>query len=238
MLEIVSREEWDARSPKSTYKINLYQPRLILHHAAGAVVPGDDKVSDADLRRIGAIQDYHMDSRGWNDIAYSFLTDPDGYLFEGRGVGVANGATKGFGTTSYAICVMGNFDKQAPEDELIEQLATAVVWGYREGYWPLGFTGGHRNYGSTSCPGSKLYPKIPEINQLAKELHNMANTFKDVPTTHPHYSAIEWLAKNGITKGTNPPKNDMFSPESPVTRAQMATFLMRLHDLDHRADNH
>jgi hypothetical protein len=193
-------------------------------------MPEDDVVSATDLRRIKAVQDYHMDRQGWSDIAYSFLLDPDGYLFEGRGVGVANGATKGHGTTSYAVCVMGDYNQQTPSASLLTNLALTAAWGYEQGYWPLGYTGGHRDYGSTSCPGGLLYSKIAEINETAKEIHNMASQFKDVPTNHTHYKAIQWLAENGITKGTNPPKNDEFSPDRALTRAEMATFLKRYHD--------
>ena len=38
---------------------------------------------------------------------------------------------------------------------------------------------------------------------------------------------IEWLAAEGITKGCNPPINDMFCPNAVVTRGQMAAFLVR-----------
>jgi VCBS repeat-containing protein len=38
---------------------------------------------------------------------------------------------------------------------------------------------------------------------------------------------IIWLADAGITKGCNPPANDMFCPTSNVTRGQMAAFLVR-----------
>ncbi|MGB9359093.1 MAG: S-layer homology domain-containing protein, partial [Acidimicrobiia bacterium] len=38
---------------------------------------------------------------------------------------------------------------------------------------------------------------------------------------------IEKLAAAGITKGCNPPANDRFCPDSKVTRAQMAAFLVR-----------
>jgi hypothetical protein len=40
-------------------------------------------------------------------------------------------------------------------------------------------------------------------------------------------SSIEWLAAEGITKGCNPPVNDMFCPDDFVTRGQMAAFLVR-----------
>jgi hypothetical protein len=38
---------------------------------------------------------------------------------------------------------------------------------------------------------------------------------------------IEWLAQQGITKGCNPPVNDMFCPSDPTTRGQMAAFFHR-----------
>ena len=42
---------------------------------------------------------------------------------------------------------------------------------------------------------------------------------------------IDKLGTAGITKGCNPPANDRYCPDSPVTRAQMATFLTRALDL-------
>ncbi len=42
---------------------------------------------------------------------------------------------------------------------------------------------------------------------------------------------IEWLAAAGITRGCNPPANDRFCPDAPVTRDQMAAFLVRALDL-------
>ncbi len=38
---------------------------------------------------------------------------------------------------------------------------------------------------------------------------------------------IEWMAGNGYTYGCNPPDNDMFCPDDPVTRGQMAAFMSR-----------
>lgn len=44
--------------------------------------------------------------------------------------------------------------------------------------------------------------------------------------------AIEALAGAGVTKGCNPPSNDLFCPRMAVTRQQMATFLSRAMGLD------
>lgn len=54
----------------------------------------------------------------------------------------------------------------------------------------------------------------------------MPNQFTDT-TDSIHRSAIDALATAGITKGCNPPANDRFCPADPVTRGQMAAFLVR-----------
>jgi len=45
-------------------------------------------------------------------------------------------------------------------------------------------------------------------------------------------SDIDRLATAGVTKGCNPPANDRFCADAPVTRAEMATFLTRSLDLE------
>lgn len=42
-----------------------------------------------------------------------------------------------------------------------------------------------------------------------------------------HEPAIEAIAAEGITRGCNPPLNNLFCPDDPVTRGQMAAFLTR-----------
>ena len=47
----------------------------------------------------------------------------------------------------------------------------------------------------------------------------------------PFAGDIIWLAEEGITKGCNPPLNDMFCPDGKLTRGQMAAFLVRFFGL-------
>jgi uncharacterized protein (DUF1501 family) len=49
--------------------------------------------------------------------------------------------------------------------------------------------------------------------------------FGDVPAGQYYSEAVDWLLQRGVTTGTGP---GTFSPNDPVTRAQMATFLWRL----------
>lgn len=54
------------------------------------------------------------------------------------------------------------------------------------------------------------------------------DSFTDVPNSNVHHDDITWLADTGVTKGCNPPANDEYCPDDPVTRAQMSSFLRRL----------
>lgn len=117
-----------------------------------------------------------MDVRGWSDIAYSFLIDDDDdpQVFEGRGSGVAGGHTKGRNTVSHGICVIGNFQNQAPQPATLALIVELVRFGADRGWWPRGFTGGHRDVGQTSCPGDALYHLLPELNrQIITESDDM-----------------------------------------------------------------
>jgi parallel beta-helix repeat protein len=53
-----------------------------------------------------------------------------------------------------------------------------------------------------------------------------AATFRDTASS-VHYANIEKLALADITRGCNPPLNDLYCPEQAVTRGQMAAFLDR-----------
>ena len=56
-----------------------------------------------------------------------------------------------------------------------------------------------------------------------------SNNFID-DNGHIFENAITWLAGKGITEGCNPPTNNRFCPDDPVTRGQMAVFLVRAFD--------
>lgn len=161
MLEIVSRSEWRARPPRSVVTIPIPTPELWLHHTAG---------SEEGASGVRAIQNFHMDTRGWSDIAYSFVIDRISLeVYEGRGAGVRGGHTFGHNSVSHGICVMGNFETMTVSDALVAKVAELVRFGQGRGWWPAQLTGGHRDVRPTSCPGANLYAEIGEINRLAIE---------------------------------------------------------------------
>ncbi|KAH9512608.1 Peptidoglycan-recognition protein SC1a [Bulinus truncatus] len=54
---------------------------MFIHHAESSECFSQSTCA-AEVR---GFQNFHMDTRGWNDIGYSFLVGGDGSVFEGRG---------------------------------------------------------------------------------------------------------------------------------------------------------
>lgn len=157
MLKIIPRAEWGARTPaRAPYHINLPTPELWIHHTA------DESDGPAGVR---ATQNYHMDVRGWSDVAYSFLVDDDGAIYEGRGFGIAGGHTAGHNTISHALCGMGNFDVRQPTIAMLNSMRELVHYGIDNRYWTR-VSGGHRDASgaSTACPGKYLYAQLPYLS--------------------------------------------------------------------------
>ena len=89
---------------------------LFVHHSVG---PEDPLTLDA-IATVRGIQNYHMDERGYWDVAYHFLIGADGSVYEGRGWNVEGGATGGFNDVGYAACFLGNFVDHTPTQAAID----------------------------------------------------------------------------------------------------------------------
>lgn len=157
-VTIISRNQWRAKAPKYRRTIATPTDELWLHHFAsehhGAV-------------GMRAIQQYHMDSKGWSDIAYSFCVDDNGDIYEGRGAGIAGGHTKNRNSVSHAICLMGNFHQRPVPRSAMQSAAALAALGIDRGWW-TGWTSGHRNApgASTSCPGDYAMRAFTDLRAL------------------------------------------------------------------------
>jgi hypothetical protein len=144
-VQIVPRSLWGARAPKRRHTITQPTRELWLHHFAS---------EHHGAKGMRDIQNFHMDTKGWSDIAYSYCVDDNGTIYEGRGHGVAGGHTEGRNTISHAICLMGNFHVRPVPKAAMQSAAVLAAHGIRQGWW-TGWTGGHRQApgASTACPG-------------------------------------------------------------------------------------
>lgn len=165
---IVSRAQWLA-NPVSTPAGTIPVPskELWLHHSAG------EQFGPAGMRMLQAFTLHRQDAH-YVDLEYTFVVDHQSCeIFESRGPGRNTAATGGHNDVSHAVCVMGNFQTDPVSPALVETLANLVAYGYEQGWWPLGFTGGHRDASgnSTACPGDHLEAVIPQINARAAAIH-------------------------------------------------------------------
>jgi hypothetical protein len=101
---IVSRDEWNARPPRSTTPLTLSKVQRFVVHYSGA--PRSQTVRE--------IQNYCMDTKGHNDIDYNAIVK-DGKHHIGRGWNIG-GHTLDHNSTSYGVCVIGRDGDATPQD--------------------------------------------------------------------------------------------------------------------------
>jgi hypothetical protein len=142
---------------------------------------------------LRAIYEYHVQVRGFWDIAYNFIIDAYGRIWEGRAGGIdmaVVGAHAGaYNTESTGVAMLGDFMGVAPSPAAISALkqllawklslhglpatgrATVVVDPADAFYTPfnpgahvsLPRIAGHRDGDLTDCPGDALYARLPLI---------------------------------------------------------------------------
>lgn len=107
--------------------------------------------------KVRGIQDFHINGRGWADIAYNAVVCPHGYIFEGRGPGVTSAANGNESTNDdwYAVCYLGG-ERDPFTDDGKAAFIEAVAWLREEGdAGPE--VNGHRDHKATECPGNEIY---------------------------------------------------------------------------------
>lgn len=106
--------------------------------------------------RFRGYQDYHMDTRGWSDIAYNFGVahiGSTGYVLEGRGIGARSGATgnpQDASSHSIVALTSNGEDTFPPAAQAAELHIHTLIANAGYATQPHA---GHRTYKSTSCPG-------------------------------------------------------------------------------------
>ncbi len=189
--QIVPRSLWGAdesitKGPAQTTAVLRY---AVVHHTAGR-----NGYARADVPAIlRAIQVFHVQGNGWNDIGYNFLVDRFGTVYEGRAGGVTKNVVGahalGFNTGSVGVAVLGDYDgaqsSQAAEAAVarvlawrldaahVDPLATMTLVSGGSDRFPAGIpvflraVSGHRDTGFTACPGASLYARLGAIANAA-----------------------------------------------------------------------
>lgn len=211
-LDIVTRDGWaENRPPRGEIQVETDVRFLLVHHTAepgNKYGPGD---APALLR---SMYDYHTGSaKGWPDIAYNFLIDQFGVVFEGRSGSLtqasipdATGGSQGF---SQLACFIGNLDVQAPTDAardsmdrvlayLAERHGVDITPGATTDFVSRGSNryasgapvhtktvAGHRDMSTTTCPGDFAYAMVEDNSFAARAsaIRQASATTTTAPTT-------------------------------------------------------
>ncbi|NDJ86920.1 MAG: hypothetical protein GYB66_13645 [Chloroflexi bacterium] len=171
---IISRQEWGARAPnlaaenesglfsddnpegRQEYESDLRDVyrTVVIHHSVIYEVD--------DLTTMHAVQDMHLDERGWSDIAYHFCVGASGTVYEGRLMRLRGTHTAGYNTGSLGVCLLGNFEMDTPSAEQLEATQSLVNWLALR--LELSHLAGHREFNpETRCPGENLAPLLDDM---------------------------------------------------------------------------
>ncbi len=162
---------------------------VVVHHTVTTNSYGADTVAG----QIEGIRRFHTNTKGWCDIAYNFIVDRFGRIWEARMGGVdqpvSGGHARGFNTATAGVAVLGTHTSEAAPGAVVGAISALADWKLGlHGADPLGTvwlksrtgsTGvlrypngtwvdtprlvGHRDLVLTSCPGDGLYPSIAPI---------------------------------------------------------------------------
>ena len=98
MVAYVTRAQIGLRAPNGSHSLVPSQVKNTAFHYPGTANP-INAVGDAGFRRVCSAlrgwQTYHMDTRGWSDIAYCIAVDQVGRAYTLRGINIRSAANGG-----------------------------------------------------------------------------------------------------------------------------------------------
>lgn len=182
--QIRPRSEWATGRPPKKRPTREDVRFLLVHHTQ---TPNTERPASIPGRLRG-MYDFHTRDKGWPDLAYNFLVDPFGRIWEGRAGslagpvrGDATGGSQGF---AQLCCFIGDHRATPPTREAMAAMTSLLAWlAVRDGVdlsegrtvrfvsrgsnqWPRGKTvttdpvAAHRDMSRTDCPGDALYPLV------------------------------------------------------------------------------
>jgi peptidoglycan recognition protein LE len=110
---------------------------------------------------VRTIQQFHVESRKWDDIAYNFLIGCDGNIYEGRGFNTVGAHTYGYNRKSIGISFVGTFMRNLPPKVSLELCKLLIETGVKDGHISPNYQlVGHCQCTTTESPGKSLFEEI------------------------------------------------------------------------------
>jgi N-acetylmuramoyl-L-alanine amidase len=194
---IITRKEWGAREKLRRCGPDYAEDGLrmaYVHHTVNANAYSPSRADDL----IRGIYAYHVKGQGWCDIAYNFLIDRFGRIYEGRFGGmerpVIGAHAMGFNTGSAGVAALGTFTSAKPPRAMVKAYKRLLAWrldvahvrptgkavmtsagGFNQRFKKgqkvrLPAISGHRQTGFTTCPGNRLFKRLGPIRREAEAI--------------------------------------------------------------------
>jgi hypothetical protein len=188
--EIIARSAWAGRQAPPAGPANYGSIQLaFVHHTDN---PNGYSAGEVPAMLL-AIFDYHRYVRHFFDIAYNFIIDAFGRIWEARAGGidepVVGAQAGGFNQVSTGVAVLGTFMSSVPSDRALAALDRLLAWKlslhgvptlgkarvrvnpsdafytpFRPGQLvALPRVSGHRDGDLTDCPGNAFYARLPAL---------------------------------------------------------------------------
>lgn len=186
-----SEMDWKCSgSPSETRDLRA----MVVHHTATNTQP----YAAADVPSIlRGFWRFHTETRGWCDVAYNFFVDRFGGLWEGRQGGIdraiVGGHTYGFNSETTSVAQVGDFQQTTTPAAMTTATRQLVGWKLglhgvdpagrttltnrtgstikgvpNGGQVPVPTVPGHRDLGTTACPGDHSYATLPLVRAQSR----------------------------------------------------------------------
>jgi hypothetical protein len=204
---------------------------LLVHHSASP----NNYTTGQSIEYLRSFYRYHTSAqKGWPDIAYNFLIDKYGQIFEGRQGSIkapirgdATGGSQGYALLS---CFVGDHSDAAPTTEAQAAMVSLLAWlagtysidpapGATTEFVSRGSNlhpkgklvttptiTGHRTMSHTTCPGDQAYALVRDSfpARVRDALNSTPSTAATATTTEPA-AAVTTSTPATIAPTTTPP---------------------------------
>ncbi len=165
-FSILPRARWNPSFPARVKQmLPMHKPfRLTVHHSAHDDVDSAETLAGT-ARLIRGMQESHIRDRDWADLAYHYVIDPRGRVWEGRSIKYqgAHAGNESLNRGNIGIVLMGDFEAAPPTPAAVANLIALIAHLRRTHGIPPNQIYGHQDLNPTKCPGRHLEAVVKKL---------------------------------------------------------------------------
>lgn len=163
------RDQWTRAAPHYDQMVLMNGiDRITIHHT-GFPEPWETEAWNTTAHEIEDIREFHVgtgpEDRGWADIAYHFVVDRAGRVWQARPLVYQGAHVRHHNAHNLGIVCMGNFDLQNPSAAQLFALHDFVHFVRKLYRVPYNQIWTHRELADnhTDCPGTSLFAYVERV---------------------------------------------------------------------------